>query len=542
MEALIDMKKERFFMWKKGFSFKIAAYLLILLTFSNFSLANKIIYVDDDANGVNNGSSWQNAYKYIQDALTDAKNSGKPVEIRVAQGTYKPDQGAGQTAGDREASFVLINNVALLGGYAGILESDPDKRDYEKYQTVLSGDLAGNDIEINDPNRLKDEPTRAENCFTIVRARKVNDSAVFDGFTVCKGNQNVYLESSLGSPSGVGIHISESKVIVNDCIFSFNSGDCAMSITIMSEPNVTNCMFSFNTTGISNYNSKPNITKCAFSKNRLAMNNSNSDGIKLFGCQFIENYSAYGGAIYNRTSIMKLYNCSFIRNNSGYGGAIYNTLSTLLFTNCIFFGNSAKEKGAGIYTIGYNVTLTNCTFTANISKEGSALACESITNTSRINNCILWDDGNEIWYNVSSITIDHSDIQHGQSSIYGPINALIWGDGNIDSDPLFADSNNGDYHLKSQAGRFDPNTQSWVQDSETSPCIDTGDQNSPIGYEPFPNGGYINMGAYGGTSEASKSYFGKPVCTTIVAGDINGDCKVDILDLEIMMSHWLEEH
>ena len=50
------------------------------------------------------------------------------------------------------------------------------------------------------------------------------------------------------------------------------------------------------------------------------------------------------------------------------------------------------------------------------------------------------------------------------------------------------------------------------------------------------------MDAYGGTSEASKSYFGKPVCETIVAGDINGDCKVDFTDMLILLSHWLEEH
>ncbi len=100
----------------------------------------------------------------------------------------------------------------------------------------------------------------------------------------------------------------------------------------------------------------------------------------------------------------------------------------------------------------------------------------------------------------------------------------------------------GDYHLKSQAGRWNPKSQTWVQDDVTSACIDAGDPNSPIGLEPFPNGGYINMGAYGGTSEASKSYFGKPVCETIVAGDINGDCKVDEADLEILMLHWLEEH
>ena len=59
-------------------------------------------------------------------------------------------------------------------------------------------------------------------------------------------------------------------------------------------------------------------------------------------------------------------------------------------------------------------------------------------------------------------------------------------------------------------------------------------------YEPFPNGGIVNMGAYGGTAEASKSYFGSPPCETIIAGDINGDCKVDVDDLMLLISHWLE--
>jgi hypothetical protein len=65
---------------------------------------------------------------------------------------------------------------------------------------------------------------------------------------------------------------------------------------------------------------------------------------------------------------------------------------------------------------------------------------------------------------------------------------------------------------------------------------------SRIGYEPFPNGGIINMGAYGATAEASKSYFGEPVCETIVAGDINGDCKVDLADFAFMAFHWLEDN
>jgi L-ascorbate metabolism protein UlaG (beta-lactamase superfamily) len=63
----------------------------------------------------------------------------------------------------------------------------------------------------------------------------------------------------------------------------------------------------------------------------------------------------------------------------------------------------------------------------------------------------------------------------------------------------------GDYHLKSEAGRWDPVSESWIVDDVTSPCIDAGDPNSPVGDEPEPNGGIINMGAYGGTAEASKS-------------------------------------
>jgi hypothetical protein len=59
--------------------------------------------------------------------------------------------------------------------------------------------------------------------------------------------------------------------------------------------------------------------------------------------------------------------------------------------------------------------------------------------------------------------------------------------------------------------------------------------------EQFPNGGVINMGAYGGTAEASRPYFGKQVCETIVAGDINGDCKVDSVDFAIIAFHWLEK-
>ena len=155
-----------------------------------------------------------------------------------------------------------------------------------------------------------------------------------------------------------------------------------------------------------------------------------------------------------------------------------------------------------------------------------------------------------------SMLLSYSLLSGGVDSIVDPNNNITWGIGNIDVDPCFAapgrwdakgtpmdESDDfyvaGDYHLKSQTGRFDPNTQAWVQDDITSPCIDAGDPNNPIGLEPFPNGGRINMGAYGGTTEASKSYFGGPVCVTVLAGDVNGDCRVDHLDFALLATHWL---
>ncbi|MBN2182498.1 MAG: hypothetical protein JW715_11350, partial [Sedimentisphaerales bacterium] len=130
------------------------AVILIVILICNAAAA-KIIYVDDNATGNNDGTSWQNAYIYIRDALDDAYHSYKPVEIRVAQGTYTPDQGVYNYPGDHsQESFWIRNRVTLAGGYAGVDANDPNTRDIELYETILSGDLYGNDAEITDLSTL----------------------------------------------------------------------------------------------------------------------------------------------------------------------------------------------------------------------------------------------------------------------------------------------------------------------------------------------------------------------------------------------------
>jgi len=159
--------------------------------------------------------------------------------------------------------------------------------------------------------------------------------------------------------------------------------------------------------------------------------------------------------------------------------------------------------------------------------------------------CTVWVDKG------ATASILHSNVSGGLAGIACTEGCILnWGPANTDVEPLFADDvdpfftgvASADFHVKSQAGRWDPNSQTWVTDDVTSPCIDAGDPMNPIGLEPFPNAGVINMGAYGATAEASKSYFGEPVCLTIVAGDINGDCRVDFEDFQLMASHWLEHH
>lgn len=115
-------------------------------------------------------------------------------------------------------------------------------------------------------------------------------------------------------------------------------------------------------------------------------------------------------------------------------------------------------------------------------------------------NCILWGSTRE------AIRGSTSEVIEGPASVsYSDVEGGWLGEGNINAAPYFVDPNNGDYHLKSQDGRWDQASESWVIDETSSPCIDAGDPNDPVGLERFPNGGRINMGAYGGTPEASLS-------------------------------------
>lgn len=257
-----------------------------------------------------------------------------------------------------------------------------------------------------------------------------------------------------------------------------------------------------------------------------------------------------GGGISCRSSSPVIAHNAITGNRAtGSGGGVSAYQSSPILHNNVITGNYAfgyvsifpsPGRGAGISCERSSLVITNNTISRNsaygipqYSAEGGAIQCGNSRLT--LVNSILWDDTPDEIHGGPTIEVRYSDVQGGWPGL-----------GNIDDDPCFADTssmdpNEWDCHLRSQAGRWDPNTQTWVQDEVTSPCVDAGNPEDPIGNEPFPNGGVINMGAYGGTTEASKSYFGEPVCETVVAGDINGDCEVNFLDFRLMAAHWLQD-
>ncbi len=177
--------------------------------------------------------------------------------------------------------------------------------------------------------------------------------------------------------------------------------------------------------------------------------------------------------------------------------------STLNLDHCLVAGNG----GAGLSSVPVKgrrlvyskVNLAHCTITQN---RGCALDGEEIT----VTNSILCSNGlttGNIQSKSSNVAISYSDIQDG-----------FTGPGNIDADPLFVTSGTwtdpntyvaGDYHLQSKAGHWNPKTLAWILDEVTSLCIDAGDPNAVFNLEPMPNGGRANLGAYGGTVEASRT-------------------------------------
>ena len=208
-------------------------------------------------------------------------------------------------------------------------------------------------------------------------------------------------------------------------------------------------------------------------------------------------------------------NC-VITGNTGMGARLWNSSQPAITDSLIVANGGGIELSYGRETTS-SVTITNCTIAGN-SGTGVYSGVQTITNS-----IIYYNDPAQIFGTLPTVTF--SDVQGG------------WpGEGNIDADPCFADPCNGDYHLESEAGRWDPGSESWVLDGVTSLCIDGGNPVSDWTAELWPHGKRINMGKYGGTPEASMS-----LSDAGSAADLNIDGAVDFRDFDGFSGKWRKE-
>lgn len=446
------------------------------------------IYVDKRATGAKDGSTWKNAFVSLQDALNMAQVGN---EIRVAQGTYKPDLGTNVVAADRIASFELKNGIALTGGYAGLIYSDPNARDIAAYETILSGDLKGNDRAVSDSYDLYSDISRTDNSFHVVVAYDVDNTTLLDGFTITAGN----------GIDGAGICLIRSDPTISQCTIRANRagqlsgdgvdgwGEGAGVSCYQSKPTFSKCLFNKNWAGgqgagIFSVESSPSLTGCTFEGNEAGLQGGAAYGEDCnsvwVNCTFHANWSDDGGAVCStEASYSRMTGCRFLGNaGRNLGGAVFGAGQGLEIINSIFSGNLATVDGGAVAVVqGANV-LTNCTFNRNIAKGkhmGQALAVRGAA--ASLTNCVLWDHVDATQAQIvltrvvgtsTELVVSYCDVMGGETGIIrsGAV-TLTWGTRNIDADPQFqnplgvdrvAGTADDDLHLRSG-----------------SPCIDAGD-------------------------------------------------------------------
>jgi len=393
-----------------------------------------IIYVDDDAAGANEGSSWADAYNYLQDALAAAYSGD---EIYVAQGIYKPDQGAGITPGDREATFQLIKGVTLKGGYAGFGEPDPNARDIDACKTILTGDLNGNDVDVNEPADLLDEPTRRDNTYHVVTGSSTDPTAILSGFTITAGNANIrgFFQNK---GDGGGIYNENGSPMLISCTLTSNSAY-------------------YSGAGMYNTHSNPVVTNCTFSRNSR-------------------------GAIFNSHSSPTVSNCTFIWNS---WSALYAYGGNPTVRNCRFSGH---KTAIFFDCCNESLAVTNCTLTGN--ERAIGLDCDAIATLS---NCIIWGNNLIVSNYDGYLIIKYSCVQGswpGEGNIEDDplfVEPGHWEDPcntpNYTWDDVWID---GDYHLLEDSPCIDAGDPDYIPEpNETD-----------LDGKPRVIGGRIDMGAY----------------------------------------------
>ncbi|MFZ1495937.1 MAG: hypothetical protein WAS72_02705, partial [Saprospiraceae bacterium] len=309
-------------------------HIILLLLIAMAGTAQTTLFVNHAATGANNGTTWQNAFSDLQNALANAQFGD---QIWVAQGTYKPTADT-----TRNIAFNIPYGVQLYGGFSGT-ESSLAERALGNVATVLSGNIGD----------LQDSTDNSYHVLTMFGADSTN---ILDGLHIAYGFAVATSSfSDLSFGGGILMLPDDEKVMFNpilrNCNFynnvAQNGGALAgrVSSQYAMSPIFEQCTFEYNRSTWGGRGGAINIDQLAETPPSIAFN----------GCRFLYNWGFEGGAV--------------LLNNIG---------GNLLFRNCHFERDSAEDVGSGIFvpsfSHAFNFIIDSCTFQANHAHGENAIA------------------------------------------------------------------------------------------------------------------------------------------------------------------------
>jgi PKD repeat protein len=414
----------------------------------------------NNVSGIEDGLSWQTAYRTIQPAIDSANQAGGG-EVWVAGGIYNEER-------ENAAGTVLMRSVVnMYGGFAGV-EGTLGQRNIPANPTVIDGSTA-----------LAGEPA--------IRVITGVDNAQLDGFIIQGGwarGANMFGSTD----DGGGMFNQNASVRVYNCTFRNNRADSfgGAVYNVSGQSQFVNCVFENNRAeslgapaafaaggAMANNEAEVTLSGCSFTGNSAvslvtftpgqdvssralggAMYNFNTT-LTVDGCVFANNVTdavgqgsnvegdityaarpeAFGGGIYSRFGDIVVRNSTFSGNSAqasangafsfALGAGLYNEAARLMLTNSFVYENSTVDGrngtgGAGVYIDNKNLPATvqavvNNTIVENTSdsQSGTQAGGLLLINTSpRVANNIIWDNSG-VGYGASggTPTVSYSNIQ-----------------------------------------------------------------------------------------------------------------------------------
>lgn len=470
-----------------------------------------IIYVDGSISVSVDGSSWEDAYKTIQEGI-DAAQPGDSVWVHGGAGIppYKPGT-------LRSDTIVFDKNIKLIGGFGGFeADTEEELANPIVFETIITGDLNNDD----NPSSPFNATLIDDNCYHVITGidGSWDGTAEIRNFTIKGGNAAddssepmggamIFLNHSSPDPDGVSII---------DCKFTANQGSNGGAVGTRA-------------TGL-------RFRDCTFYRNRAidveggaVTTNAATSFVK---CNFLENTAlgefGSGGALFSAIAPEHMVNCSFVGNAStggaGNGGGAVMLFAGATMVNCVFQGNECEENNGGAIMVdGGELTLIQCTLAENVASPSGAGAGVYVNGSLVIQNSILYFNTINssatlaAQYTVNSTpTIEYSNIQ-GQTP----------GGGNLAVDPEFVDMSGGNLRLLDTSDSKDAGDNGLIPLDGAD--VDD-DQNAT---EVLPRDVVLVARIRNSTVDMG-AYEGRGLCFA----DLNSDDSVDGADLGLLLGAW----